>query len=60
MTNERLKLRPSLQSIGVFTEKTVKKTVLVEMASFREARLMLLDSYDDGLIDEDELLCCTI
>ena len=22
------------------------------MASFREARLMLLDSYDDGLIDE--------
>ena len=34
----------------------MKKTVLVEMASFREARLMLLDSYDDGLLDEDELL----
>ncbi len=56
MTKKRLKLRPSLQSIRVFTEKTVKKTVLVEMASCREARLMLLDSYDDGLIDEDELL----
>ena len=26
------------------------------MASFREARLMLLDSYDNGLIDEEELV----
>ena len=26
------------------------------MASFRDARLMLLDSYDDGLIDEEELV----
>ena len=26
------------------------------MSSFREARLMLVDSYDDGLIDEDKML----
>lgn len=30
--------------------------MLGEMASFREARLMLLDSYDDGLIDEEEFV----
>jgi hypothetical protein len=52
MTNKRLKFRLSLPNFGVLSEKTF----IGEMASFRDARLMLLDSYDDGLIDEEELL----
>jgi hypothetical protein len=52
MTNKRLKFRLSLPNFGVLSEKTF----IGEMASFRDARLTLLDSYDDGLIDEEELL----
>ena len=52
MTNKRLKFRLSLPNFGVLSEKTF----IGEMASFRDARLMLLDIYDDGLIDEEELL----
>ena len=49
MTSEHLKFRLLLPDSSVLRKK-------LEMPLFREARLMLLDSYDDGLIDEEELV----
>ena len=48
MTNKRPKFRLSAKFRIAWRKR--------EMASFREARLRLLDSYDDGLIDKDELV----